>query len=280
MARITQTTNQLSAPAWAGDWFDREHLVPGGARVDPAQFNATDASVVTVGAAGAAIGATSIPVDALPAAIPSGTILNFGSYAPVVVTVAITTAIGATAIDVNALSGPIPAGAFLDFGVEIARTSAAAAAGAVSIAVDATETAIEAADTATFAGGTKQARLTAAAAAAATSITVDELQFALVDDDTGTYAGTTGVKAIPSGTPIGRTIAERDAGTAYGPAVSTDDEIFLVAFDVTDATLNADVELYRGGSIVKENFVPGWAGFPSLLKTALRAKYQCTLGAA
>jgi hypothetical protein len=110
-------------------------------------------------------------------------------------------------------------------------------------------------------------------------LTVDELQFALATNDTATYAGTTGVKNIPSGTPIGRTIAERDAGTAYGPAVSTDDEIFLIAFDVTDANVNADVELYRGGSIVKETFVPGWAGFAANLKTALRAKYQCTVGA-
>lgn len=284
MARIVQSTNQLSSPAWAGDWLDREHLVPGGARVDPAQFNATDASVVTVGA-GAAAGATSVTVGALPAAIPAGTILNFGTLAPVTVTVNdASISAGETTFTVTALSGPIPSGTTLDFSAgtnaQLAKLSADAAAAATTLTVFPLDGTIANTQTALFPGGTKQARLTADAAAGATTLTVDELQFALATSDTATYSGTTGVKLIPSGTPIGRTIAERDAGTAYGPALSTDDEIFLVAFDVTDAALNADVELYRGGSIVKETFVPGWAGLAAALKTAIRAKYQCTVGAA
>jgi hypothetical protein len=205
MARIVQSTNQLSGPVWAGDWLNREHLVPGGARVDPAQFVATDGVIVTTSGVAAAA-AVAIPVIALSGAIPNGTILYFG-------------------------------------------------------------------ETGEF------AMLTAAAAVGATSLTVQALGQQIESGDTATYAGTTGVKLIPSGTPIGRTIAERDAGTAYGPWTSGDDEVFLTAFDVTDATINADVELYRGGSIVKETFVPGWAAFSAGLKTALRAKYQCTVGA-
>jgi hypothetical protein len=39
--------------------------------------------------------------------------------------------------------------------------------------------------------------------------------------------------------------------------VSTDDEIFIVAFDVTDAVTYPDVALYRLQGIVKENYLPG-----------------------
>lgn len=285
MARIVDDTNQLTSPVWAADFLNREHLVPGGARVDPLQFNATDAVVVTVGAAGAAAGATSIPTDALSGAIPSGAILNFGSYAPVTVTVndADVNA-GETAMTVAALSGPIPAGTVLQFsgaGAGFARLTAAAAAGATSLTVEALPEDIDNAATALFPGGTKQARLTAAAAAAATSLTVDELQFALVDDDTATYAGTTNVAHIPSGTLLGRTIAEREAGTAFGPWLTGDEEVYLLAFDVTNALINADCELYRNFSIVKENFLPSWTtAWTAGMKAALRAAYRCTSGAA
>jgi hypothetical protein len=206
MARIVDSGNTLTSPVWAGDFLDREHLMPGGAKLDAAQFNAYDAVVVTT-TAQAAAAATSISVAALSGAIPAGTILYFGEAG------------------------------------ELARLSSAAAAGATSLAVDAIPAQIESGDVAV-------------------------------------YAGTSGIKRVLSGTPIGRTYTERDAGTGFGPAVSTDDEIYLVAFEVTDASVNADVELYRPGSIVKETFVPGWAGFATNLKTALRARYQCVNGVA
>jgi hypothetical protein len=155
---------------------------------------------VTVGAAGAAIGATAIPVDALPGAIPAGEVLNFGTYAPVTVTVNGAASAGATSITVQALSGPIPSGTVLNFtgAGEFAVLTAAAAAGATSLTVEALDAAIEDTDTALFPGGTKMARLTAAAAAGATSLTVDELQFALVNDEVAYYGGT-GQKSIPAG---------------------------------------------------------------------------------
>lgn len=206
MARLVDQTNQLTPPAWAGDFFNREHMIPGGAKLDPAQFNDTDAVVVVVGAAGAAGGATSIPVAALSGPIPSGTVLNFGT--------------------------------------------------------------------------TKFATLTAAAAAAATALTVAAIPTALVSGDTATYPGVGTDKTVVSGTAVGRTIAERDAGTAYGPAAAADDEIYLTCFDVRDATINADVELYRPNSIVKETFVPGWTALAAGVVTKLRAAYICTRGAA
>lgn len=199
-----QTGPTLGAPEWAGDWLNRDSLVPGGAKIDAAQFQNYGAVFVDVGAAGALAAATSVPVVALSGAIPSGTVLDFG--------------------------------------------------------------------------GAKFARLTAAAAAGATSLTVAALPTALVDADTAWYQGT-GMKTIPSGTPIGRTITERDASTPFGPALSTDDEVYLIAFDVTDADEINDVELYRHHRIVKENFVPGFASFTSGLKDKIRALYTCTRGA-
>ncbi|MBX6772689.1 MAG: hypothetical protein IRY83_13245 [Chloroflexi bacterium] len=87
-----------------------------------------------------------------------------------------------------------------------------------------------------------------------------------------------GRRFIPAGTAVGRTFAERDAGAGFGPATATDDEIYLTAFDVTDATLNADVELYRHGSIVKENFLPNFAGLDAGVIAKLRALYTTTKG--
>jgi hypothetical protein len=203
---LVVTGPTLATPRWAGDFLDPQYLIRGGTKLDAAQFNATDAVVVTVGAAGALAAATSVPVDALLGAVPSGTVLNFGTN--------------------------------------------------------------------------KFARLTADAAAGATSITVAAIPTALVDNDTATYAGV-GRRTVDSGTPVGRTIAERDAGTGFGPAVSTDDEIMLVAFSVYDVTETGDVDLVRpfAGFTVKENFLPGFSTWLTALKTAIRARYICVLGA-
>lgn len=92
------------------------------------------------------------------------------------------------------------------------------------------------------------------------------------------FVAVNGKKNIPSGTILGRTIAERDAGTGFGPAAALDDEVFLNYFEVTDALELDDVEMYRPGSQVKENFLPGWAGVAAGIKTTLRGIYICTVG--
>ena len=206
MARIVDSSNQQTGAAWAGDFLDREHLMPGGAKLDASQFLATD-GVTAVTTAQALADATSISVSALSGPLPSGTILYFGE-------------------------------------------------------------------------SKEFAMLTAAAAAGATSITVQALPQTIESGDSATYAGTTGIKRVVSGTVIGRTYTERDAGTGFGPAAASDDEFYLVAFDVTDAAVNADVELYRPGSIVKETFVPNWSSLVSGVKSAIRSRYHCTTGAA
>jgi hypothetical protein len=201
---MTSVGPTKTSPVWTNDYLDRDHLIPGGGKVDAAQFYAADSVVVDVGAAGAAIAATSIPVS-------------------------------------PALSGPIPNGTVLDFGTN------------------------------------KFARLTAAAAAGATTLTVAAIPTALVDADKATYPGVK-PKALESGRVIGRTIAERDASTPYGPADAADDEVYIVAFDVSDLTRINDVELVRPNTVIKENFLPGWTGIVAGVKTKVRDKYVCIRG--
>lgn len=205
MAGVTYPTyTNVNLPAWAGDYLSREHLLPGGARLDPTQFIAPDAAVVTVGVAGAAGAATSVPVAALANPIPTGTVLSFGTN--------------------------------------------------------------------------KFARLTSAAAAGATSLTVAAIPTALVSGDTATYAGVA-KRSIASGTVLGRTYSERDAGTAFGPAADSDDEVYIVAFPIDDALLNPDVDFVRpGGMVIKENLLPGTLSATVLGK--LRAAYVCVRGKA
>lgn len=204
MAQVTIGTNTLIAPMWAADGLGADSLIPGGARLDASQFTAIDAVVVTVGAAGAAQNATSVPVAALSGPVPSGTVLYFG-------------------------------------GAKVAQTTAAAAAGA-------------------------------------TSVTVAALPTALVQNDVATYAGM-GLKTIKAGTLIGRTFTERGNSVGFGPAVvASDDEIYLLAFDVADAAKNPDCELYRPGRLVKENYLPNWANLGSTVQAKIRALYQCITG--
>lgn len=180
--------------------------------------------------------------------IPGGARLSAAAFAAgdqVVVTVATGGAAqGATAVPVVALSGPIPNGTILAF------------------------------DAGEF------AKLTAAAAAGAESLTVEALVNALEANDKATYTGVSATRPIPSGTFVGRTFVERAANTGFGPADVNDDELFLVAFDVTDAVANPDVELYRPGSAVFENLLPGWSTMAADLKAKVRARYVCISGRA
>lgn len=191
-------------PVWAGDYLSRETVLPVPVFLDAAQFNAVDAVKVVVGAAGAAVDAVLVPVDAL--------------------------------------SGPIPAGTVLDF------------------------------------GGKKFARLTADADKDDVTLTVAALATALVDNDTATYKGV-GKVQVPSGTLIGRTFAERDAGTAWGPAdVVNDEEIFLTTRDIGDLSKDNTTELYRHNKVVKENYLPGWVDKSNAEKTKIRSLYTCIGG--
>jgi hypothetical protein len=154
--------------------------------------------------------------------------------------------------------------------------AAGAAQFAVSVPVDALTGPIPVGTIITFNAG-KKLRLSVAALTGATALTTDPIPLALVDADVSEYVGY-GDLYIPSGTCVGRTIAERDALTGYGPAADADDEFFLVAWDVTDARHVDDVELYRPGGTVYENFLPGFAALSATVKAKIRLLYQCTIG--
>lgn len=115
MAYITlgSWSAEYGAARWAADFRSRDHLVPGAVKLVAASFPYYGQVTVTANGAAAAA-ATSITVDALPAAIPAGTLLDF-------------TGTG-----------------------EYARVTTAAAAGATTLAVDALDAGIEDNDTATY----------------------------------------------------------------------------------------------------------------------------------
>lgn len=108
-----------------------------------------------------------------------------------------------------------------------------------------------------FGGTGKFALTTADAKIGDTSIAVQALPTALASGDVATYSAFNG-ESLPSGTLCGRTYAERDAGTSFGPAAVTDDEIFLLAFDKPNLKVDNDAVFYRHNGRVKENYLPNY----------------------
>lgn len=100
-----------TSPVWAGTpQHQPKVLLPGGGHLNADEFIGSDAIKITVGAAGAAIGATTVPVDPpLTSAVPNGTLLDFtgpGKFAK------LTAAAdkGATSLTVEALPSALAAG--------------------------------------------------------------------------------------------------------------------------------------------------------------------------
>lgn len=281
MVGLTGTlwTENIRAP-WAAEGVSPDKLMPGGAKVAPSLFIAEDGAVVTT-TADADPGDVALAVTALKNAIPSGTLLNFGARAAQTVTAGAAIAT-ATALPVTALTAPIPAGTVLYFGTnKFARVTADAIAGATSLTVAALPTALAGAETATIPAASIVARTTANAAALATSITVEALPEAILTGDSATYAGAgTKKKRIPSGTLLGRTYAERDAGTGFGPWETGDDQVHILPFEITDADNNPNCELLAHGTKIYENALPDWVGSSSPYKAAVRTNYQTMLAPA
>jgi hypothetical protein len=75
---------------------------------------------------------------------------------------------------------------------------------------------------------------------------------------------------------VGRTFAERNAGTGFGVAdVAAEDEIFLTAFAVEDATIKPDATLLRHDTLIYEDQLPNWATLTAAQQTAIRSRYRC-----
>ncbi len=96
--------------------------------------------------------------------------------------------------------------------------------------------------------------------------------------ESATFGGISGKKLVKAGTLVGRTYAERDAGTNFGIAEATDDEIYLLAFDTVDAMINAECELLRHNTLVRDHLLPGWAALSTDLKAKVRSLYQTVRG--
>lgn len=152
--------------------------------------------------------------------------------------------------------------------------TAAALAGATSLTVAALSNAVPA-GTLLYFGAGLYARTTALAAKNATTVAVEALPAAIGSGATATYAGTQ-IKSVNAGTVIGRTIAERDTNAPYGPVADTDDEVYILAFDVTNLDLENDGVLYKYNSVVKENYLPG--PLSAAVLTKLRSRYICVRG--
>lgn len=110
----------------------------------------------------------------------------------------------------------------------------------------------------------------------ATQVTDATVASDLAGGETATYAGI-GRIIVPAGTLVGRTYTERDAGTGFGAAdvATPDDELFLTAFQVEDASINADVTLLRPPTLIYEDKLPGWSSASNGVKAAIRARYHC-----
>lgn len=95
--------------------------------------------------------------------------------------------------------------------------------------------------------------------------------------ETYDWPGVSGRTVIPSGTLVGRTYAERDAGTGFGIAdtATPDDEVFIVAFQNEYAEQDAGITLVRHDALIYENKLPGWDGFDAAAKALVRSLYNC-----
>lgn len=132
-------TMQNTRPNWAGDFGDRLALLPGGGRVDASLFAAYPGPVEVEVTADAAVGAVSLAVTALSAAIPANTSLNFGIYGKYAVTDRAIAA-GAVAVTVYPIDQAILTGDVATYpgstlvqipsGTLVSRTFAQRAAGA------------------------------------------------------------------------------------------------------------------------------------------------------
>lgn len=174
----------------------------------------------------------------------------------------------------------IPGGAQLDpsgfpasDGFTIAVTAAEVASSTATIAVAALKGNIPAGYILHF-GGTKYAVLNAAAIEGSVELNAN-LADDLTGNETATYAGITGKKLVKAGTLVGRTYAERDAGTPFGPYATGDDEVYLLAFDTPDAAINPECELLRHHTLVRDHLLPGWADLPPATQAVIRTQYQC-----
>lgn len=263
----TRTTSYLTAPAFVVDHNsmrrDHGHQV-NWAYVPPAFLRGVQIAKLS---AAALKGAVALAVDALPAKIPLGSVLDFGVRADVVVTLTAQAAAAATALACSALTGPIPVGAILDFtgAGEMALVTTRAATGATSIAVEALDAQIESGDTATYTGGRKIAYVAAEAPKAATAVTVSALPFEIDNDDEAKFGGEPGSRSIPAGTVFCELSSGLLVPRLYRPGSETAKFLSITPITEDDDTQAGSGFGFFNGGVVAENLLPEASGSPKTI---------------
>lgn len=84
---------------------------------------------------------------------------------------------------------------------------------------------------------------------------------------------------VENGTLVGRTFAEATAGTGFGVAADTDDQLYLVLNDVPKPAENNDAEVVRHGSLIRVNYLEAkYTGLSIALKAKFAQIYEITHG--
>lgn len=107
-------------------------------------------------------------------------------------------------------------------------------------------------------------------------------------DATAFTAESDGKKRIYSGQIIGRTFAEREAGTPFGPVAEsggniTDQEVYINLYDQTIGTeIGEDTQVAvlipDKSNMVIENFLYDWANLSAAKKAWVRANHTTYIG--
>lgn len=284
----------LTAPEWCQDFLGREQLLPGGVKLDVASLGVLYPAVtVTVqytvakAYAGTGNGTMTGPTISATAKKEVWTVrlktavANAGTFSVVgSVSGATADANVGVAYDNGSVAFTINDGA-TDYivGDTYTLTTTGAPAGAVALPVLALSGALPAGTQLNFGGTGQVAYANNGAAAAATSVVVAPLMQDIPNGASFTLQARN-KKSLPSGIVIGRTLAERNAGTAFGPVADNDDEVFILAFPVRDLDKVNDGVPVRpyAGVVIKENYLPGFANLTANQIAAVRARYVCTLG--
>lgn len=306
----------MTHPVWAKDYLDREHVLPGGVRVDASLFPRDNSvNVATSGAAGVdekqTLTITGTPTGGTWTATLSGQttapIAYNATAAQVEAALELLSTVGVGNVAVT--GGPGPGTAFVvEFIGDLAETNVAAMTasgasltggtspavgvsqtlggvqghtliGSTALPVTAISGAIPANTVLVFNTG-QIAYVSAPAVSGATTLIVDALVWPIPHGAQAAYMGSGQVRIL-AGTPIGRTTAEQDVGALFGPAATdgSDDEVYLLVHDIDDALLDADADCYRPGGLVDIAHLPNWSTLAAGLKAQIRTLYHCMRGA-
>lgn len=308
MAKVVGESRRLGSGAWMKDFGGREHILPIPAKLDPTQFY--DGSAVLVKANGALASGKNEKQSVVKTGGPAGGTftLTFGgqtttpiAYNAIASVVEAALAALSTIGVGNVKVVTVPLGWLVEFTGSLRRTNVAAmtedhtgltggtsptiaivteqggAADPAALTVDALTAEVPAGTTLQFPLGV-EAITSTLAAAGDVSIALAFLSGDIADNAEARYSRFP-VKYIPSGMLVGRTYAEAASNSAFGLATDSDDEIYFIPFEVSDALVENDCELYRHGSMVATNFLPqqiqDLLAANAALLAKVRAAYVC-----